>query len=586
MTAHSSQQANNTSSWQVYKRLLSYARPIWWGLLLSIIGYLIYSVASTAMVEVMKYLINLVADKQSQLAYHIVIAIFAISILRGVGTFLGKYYIGFVSRFVVHKLRCDIFNKFLNLPKEFYDKHTSGKLIAQLTFDVELVTNACADALTVSMREGFFLVALLSYLLYTSWSLTLVFLVTLPLIALIVVGVSKRFRKLTSRIQKSIGSVNHIANEVVSGFSIVRIFAGHNYERERFAQVSSDNYQQSLKMVAVEAVSVPVIQILVAAALATLVFLAMQPIWLAQMDVGQFTAFVTAAGLLAKPLRQISEINVHIQKGIAAASKLFDQLDEIDEIDTGHLALADIQGEVGFNNVSFAYHDNRQVITGLNLQIKPKQTLAIVGHSGSGKTTLMSLLSRFYLATDGSITIDGHDIQDYTLANLRQHIAVVEQKVTLFHDTIANNIAYGALSGASASQIKLAAVRAYAFDFIQDLPDGFNTVISEDGMSLSGGQRQRIAIARAFLKAAPILILDEATAALDTASEQYIQRALSDIRLQCTTIIIAHRLSTVQSADVIVVMGKNGTIVEQGTHANLLAQNGEYTQLYNSQFAQ
>ena len=571
----------DNTKWLTYKRLLTFTRPAWWALALSIIGYIIYAAASTGLVEITEHMINLVAEQQTHLAYQVVLAILGVTFLRGIGTFLGKYYIGYVARTVVHQLRCQLFNKFLSLPKSFYDHNQSGKLIAQLTFDVELVTNACTDALTISLREGLFIIGLLSYLFYTNWQLTLTFLVTMPLVIIIVVTVSKRFRKLTNRIQLSIGNVSHIATEAINGFSVVRIFGGQQYESKRFKEVSHYNYKQSIKMIAADAISIPTIQFLVAIALALLVYLAMQPDWGGAVNVGEFTAFITAAGLLAKPLRQISEINVHIQKGIAAASRLFAQLDINEEPDTGTIKANRLKGDIEFNKVNF-YFDKKHVLKDINLTIKAGSTVAIVGSSGSGKSTLINLLLRFYSASKGTIKIDNQDIAQYTLNSLRDNISIVEQKVTLFHDTIANNIAYGSLCSTSREQIIHAATQAHAIEFIEKLPQGLDTHIGEDGNILSGGQRQRLALARAFLKQAPILILDEATSALDSTTEKHIQDALEQLEANATTIIIAHRLSTIEHADTIVVMDGNGYIAETGNHHQLIQANGLYKKLYKN----
>jgi len=409
--------------------------------------------------------------------------------------------------------------------------------------------------------------------------------IVLPVIGIVVVTVSKRFRLLSRRIQSSIGDVTHVAQEVVSGYREMHLFGGVHYEQKRMHDASKYTRRQHMKMAVAEGISSPVIQMLVAMALSSLMWLALDPMVLAKMSGGQFVQFLASAALLAKPIRQLSEVNSDIQKGVAAAGTLFSTLDEMDEPDEGVFQKKEVDGHFQFKNVCFAYSlEAGNVLNSINLDVPAGQTIALVGQSGSGKTTLVSLIPRFYNHSEGEILLDGTDVNDYKLDNLRSHIALVSQNVTLFNDTVYNNIAYGALAECSTEQVRAAAKAAHALEFIEELPEGFNTAIGDEGVMLSGGQRQRLAIARALLKNAPILILDEATSALDTESERHIQDALEEVMQGRTTFVIAHRLSTIENADRILVMDK-GQIVEQGGHHQLLALNGRYAQLHSKQFA-
>jgi subfamily B ATP-binding cassette protein MsbA len=445
------------------------------------------------------------------------------------------------------------------------------------------VADAVTNAIRTVVREGFLVIGLLAYLLYINWKLSLVLLAITPLIAIVVAYVGKRFRRISRRIQNSMGDITHVSSEAISGYREVRMFGAKDVERERFFKASEYNRVQFLKMALTDALSPPILQMFISLALAVLVWLVLAPQMSATMSPGQFVAFLAAAGMLHKPVRQLSEVYSVVQKGLAAAEDIFELLDSERERDEGSVLLKDISGAVRFDNLDFFYTPDRKVLDSINLSVSPGETIALVGLSGSGKSTLMSLLTRFYEPSAGQIYIDNVAIHELPLDELRQHIALVSQQVTLFNDTIYNNIAYGCLASASPEDVHAAISAAHADDFIAKLPQGLDTVVGDDGVLLSGGQRQRIALARALLKDAPILILDEATSALDNESERYIQQALDEVMKNRTTFVIAHRLSTIEQADRIVVM-EQGKIIEQGAHIELLAQGGRYAQLHSRQF--
>ncbi|GGX81448.1 lipid A export ATP-binding/permease protein MsbA [Litchfieldella qijiaojingensis] len=573
----------STSGWSLYMRLLGYVRPHWKSFLLAVLGYGIYAASSTALAEMMKRLIDGIQDPDA--AFRVFLPLFVVGMFatRGAGTFLGTYFMSNVARNVVHALRCDVFGHMLHLPGRFFDSHSSGHLISRVTYHVEQVTGAATNAITILLREGLFVIGLVVYLLWTNWLLTLLFLGVTPLIGGVVSYASKRFRRISQRIQHSMGDVTHVASEALSGYRVVRTHGAEDYEKRRFASASEYNRQQSMKEALTKATSTPVIQLLVALALAILVWFAMSPALMASMTPGEFVAFITAASLLAKPVRQLTEVNSSIQKGIAASGELFGLLEEPLEPDEGTREPPRFAGKVRFEGVRFAYGEEQpEVLKGIDLEVAQGEMVAIVGRSGSGKSTFVSLLPRFYRPTAGRILIDEVPIEEYRLPPLRRQIALVSQQVTLFNASIADNISYG-MSGASREEIIAAASAAYADEFIARLPAGYDTVVGENGVMLSGGQRQRLAIARAIFKDAPILILDEATSALDTESERYIQRALERVCRDRTTFVIAHRLSTVERADRILVM-EQGEIIERGSHAELLAQDGAYAALYRLQF--
>ena len=573
-------------SWGTYKRLLRYVKPFWLAFALAIMGNVIYAAASTGMAAAMEYVIAAIenpTDENRLLLTGLIVGVFA---MRGVGTFFSQYFISYVGRNVINALRNDVFDRLMTLPSRYFDDNAAGRLVSKLTFNVEQVAEAATNAVTITLREGLTIIGLLSFMIYTNWKLTLLFLTVGPVIAFVVHYASKRFRRISKRIQGSMGDITHVASESISGYRVVRTFGGEDYERERFQEVSGRNLTQSLKMASTQAISVPVIQVLVAIAIAALVWTMLAPEIRGEMTTGQLVAFLTAAATMAKPIRQVTSVHSKIQKGLAAAYDVFETMDESPEQDHGTYSPERVEGHIEFDQVSFRYRDQLDnVLEDITVDVPAGQSVALVGRSGSGKSSLVSLLPRFYEYTGGDIRIDGRSLKDFSLQALRAQIALVNQNVVLFNDTIAANIAYGALRHCSREEIREAADKAHASEFIDRMPEGLDTLIGDNGVMLSGGQRQRLAIARAILKDAPVLILDEATSALDTESERHIQQALETVMQGRTTLVIAHRLSTIEKADRILVMD-DGRIVESGTHSELLEQGGAYAQLHQVQFSE
>ncbi len=562
-------------------RLLSYLKAHVFTFSLSILGFLIFALTQPALAQMMEYLINAIERNDPSERILIPLAFVAIYVVRGIGFFIGSYFIARVSLSIVHELRTQLFDRLTVLPGEFFDGNNSGHLISRITFNVAQVTGAATEALKVLFREGFTVLGLLTYLFWKDWKLTLVFLVVAPFIGILVAIVGKRLRKLSSKIQATMGDVTQASSEMINGYRVMRSFGGEEYERKRFNDASKGNFRQNLKLVTTSSLSTPLLQLIVAAAMGTLIYLAMT--FMNTDNAGAFVAYITAAGLMPKSIRQLSEVNAKIQKGIAAAESIFEQLDEVAEEDVGEIEVERSKGQLSIRNLSFSYGDGVDVLSNIDLDINAGESVALVGASGSGKTTLASLIPRFYHHQRGEILLDGLPIQDYRLSSLRDQIALVNQDVTLFNDTVSANIAYGALASKSQADIHAAADSANATEFIEAMPQGFDTRIGEQGTRLSGGQRQRLAIARALLKDAPILVLDEATSALDSESESKIQSALEEVMSGRTTLVVAHRLSTIESVDKIVVLDA-GRIIEQGSHADLIARNGAYAKLHALQF--
>ena len=560
---------------------MKYVWPYWKPFTVSLMGFLIFAITQPALAALMEYLVDSLQAEQRTEIYWVPLATICIVFFRGIGSFLGSYYIAKVANNVVHNLRCEIFNKYTTLPNSYFDDQNSGHLLSRVTYNVSQVTSAATDAIKIVVREGLTVIGLLGYLLYMNWALSLVFIAIAPVIGLLVSYAGKRFKAISKRIQTSMGDITHVSSELINNYRVVRSFGGEDYEKERFTKASLSNFKQTMKMVQTGAINTPVLQLIVACALALMIYLAL--LLMTNASPGEFVAYITAAGLIPKPIRQLSEVNAKIQKGIAGAESVFDVLDERQEEDNGQYQPSRIEGKIDIKNLNFNYStEQKTILKNINISIEPGMTVALIGRSGSGKTTLSNLIPRFYNHQQGDILIDDVDVNEYKLSNLREHISLVTQNVTLFNDTIANNIAYGTLQKTPIELIKKAAKEANAYEFIEQLPNGWDTLVGENGLKLSGGQRQRIAIARALLKDAPILILDEATSALDTESEQLIQNALENAMKNRTTIVIAHRLSTIQNADEILVMDQ-GEIIESGTHNALLKNSGPYAKLLKNQ---
>lgn len=552
--------------------------------LLGVLGLIIFAATQPLLPLLLGEVTDAIADQDQQARYIIPLMAVGIICIRGFGTFLGSYGMARVAFGVIDAQRKELFHHLTILPNHFFDEHNSGDLISRITFDTLQVNQAVTEALKVLIREGATVIALLGYLLWLDWRITLVFLLISPVLGFIVSKISKRLRKLSTRIQNSMGEITHICSEMINNFRIMRIFGGEAYENRRFADASHDNFKQNMKLTVTTALATPITQFVIAIALAVVMFLALSYM---QADTGgQFIAYLGSAFLIPRSIRQLTEVVNHIQKGIAASESIFAQIDALAEENTGTYKGANIAGELRFNQVVFSYpSEDKPALNNISLTISAGETVALVGRSGSGKTTLVSLLPRFYNIDSGSIELDGRALTEYDLIFLRQQLSLMNQNITLFNDTVFNNIAYGDMQNMSEEKVIAAARQANAWEFIEKMPEGLQTLIGENGTRLSGGQRQRIAIARALLKDAPILILDEATSALDTESERYIQDALQTVSEGRTTLVIAHRLSTIENADRILVMDQ-GMIVEEGTHQNLINANGAYAKLHQQGFAE
>ena len=570
----------------VYGRLWRYVTPH------KLIGFIaVVGMATTAVVEA--GLVALLAPltdealvaKQLETVRWIPYAFMGIFILRGISGFATEASLGWIGRQVISDLRRQVFAKYLTLPTRFFDAQTTGPLLSRMTYNVEMVAESVTSVVTIAVRDVLTVIAAFVVMIWYSPKLTIFVAILFPVVAVIVRLLGIAFRRYSGRIQDSVGEVTQVAEEVVRGNWVVKAFGGYDYESERLDAADTRNRKQNLKLIRVRSLGVAVTQVVFGFGIALVIYFAARESLAGRLTAGEFIAFFSAMMLMLQPVRRITNVNATLQRGVAGADSLFAIMDETDELDTGTIDAGRLRGDVSIRDVSFAYDgENGAVLDRVSIDIEAGKTLAIVGHSGSGKTTLASLLPRFYEADTGAILIDGTSIRDYTLASLRANIALVSQDVVLFNDTIRNNLAYGALKDSADEEIREAAEAAHVMHFVDEMPDGLDTMVGDRGALLSGGQRQRIAIGRALLKNAPILILDEATSSLDTQSERRIQDALSALMQNRTTLVIAHRLSTVEKADRIIVLDR-GRIVESGTHAELLALNGEYASLYQMQFS-
>ena len=569
----------------VYRRLWGYTRKYWWMFLVGIIGVSLDAGMQAVFIKFVEPLIDRVfVAKDAAYGLWLAGGILIVVLLRISGNFAGVYGMEWTGRRVVADLRQQLFDSYLHLPASFYDHNSAGQLISKLAYNSEQVANAATKAIISAFRDIMLLVYLLIVMLSINVKLTAVMLILVPVVALVVTTISRKFRKISRNIQDSMGDVAHVTEEAVVGQRVVKVFRGQRSESKRFGRVNERTRRLQMRMVATHMLSSSMVQLAAGLAMVILMLVAIRPSMLEQITAGTFPSFFFAMVATIPPLKLLTSVQSPLQKGISASESIFFIIDTEKEKDQGTKTVERATGEVVFENVSFQYENSEKpILENISLRLPQGSVTALVGHSGSGKTTLAGLLPRFYNYKQGRILLDGVELEDYQLGNLREQIALVSQDVVLFNDTIANNIAYGALAGADRDAITRAARAAHAMEFIEQLPQGLDTRLGESGTLLSGGQRQRLAIARALLKDAPLLILDEATSALDSESERAIQDALKEVMKDRTTLVIAHRLSTIENADQVIVL-RAGKVIEQGTHDELLAHNGVYAHLYQTQF--
>ena len=573
------------SSIAIYRRLIGYGMPYWKIFAVSVVSMSIYAMLGPAFAKLIQPLIDgsFIQNDPTFLRKAPAILL-GLSLIRGITGFLGDYCSGLVGRRIIADMRRQLFDQFLNLPCEYYDRASSGELLSKLLYNTEQVAQAMTEGAVNLIKDGLSMVGLTALMVYENVQLSMIFLIVGPILGVSVRKITLRFRKISSRIQDSMGSVGHVTQEVIEAQRIVKVFNGKAYETIKFAKENEHNQKQQMKLITTNAMSGSVIQLIYVSGFAAILYVVSIEAVRQTITPGSLIAFIAAMAMMQSPIKRFTQAIGVVQKGVAASESIFEMVDMEREKDTGHLELDKVEGRIEYRHVSLEYRDRQEkAIDDLSLNVPSGKTIALVGQSGSGKTSLIRLLPRLYEATEGQILIDGHDIRDFTLENLRKHVAYVGQEVTLFNDTVANNIAYGCRDQLSLQEIKEAARAAYALDFIEDLPQGFDTQVGQQGIVLSGGQRQRIAIARALLKNAPILILDEATSALDAESERYVQDALEVLMRNRTTLIVAHRLSTIQNADKIYVL-RAGCILESGTHDELMGRESFYAELNRMQF--
>jgi subfamily B ATP-binding cassette protein MsbA len=581
--------ANITSTVEestTFKRLLQYIKPFKFIFAFAIIGMVINaSIDALFISKIQTFIDEGITGQSSNVLTYAPIFVIVVFVLRGLSNFMATFGLGLVGSNIVMNMRQELYEKIMSLPVSFHDANSTGSLISKITYDTEQLENACSKALLVVVREGAFVIGLMTIMFYHSWQLSIAILVLVPFVALIVTYVTKRFRVISKRIQQAMGHVTRQSEQMISGHKVILAFGGQEKEKKEFLKINNNNRQQKMKMVSTRVLSVSSIQIIASFALAAVLYMAAMPEMLSSLTPGTFTVVITSMMTLLRPLKQLTTVNSELQRGLTAAQSVFQVLDEESESNTGTVIKGSVKGKVSFKNLNFAYPNSEiQVIKDLNLEIEAGTTVALVGRSGSGKTTISNFIPRYYYPQSGHVEIDGTDINDFELSNLRSHIALVSQHVTLFNDSIAANIAYGDKK-VTREEIEQAAELAHVTEFSNNMEFGLDTEVGENGVLLSGGQRQRIAIARALLRNAPILIMDEATSALDTESERAIQDALNKLMKNRTSLVIAHRLSTIENADKIIVM-EQGEILEQGSHAELLEKKGAYAALHQLQFSE
>ncbi|NOI02121.1 lipid A ABC transporter ATP-binding protein/permease MsbA [Vibrio kanaloae] len=574
------------TTWVTFKRLWTYIRLYKAGLGVAVIALIINAVSDTYMISLLKPLLDEgFGNAESDFLRTLPFIVFAMMFIRGVSGFVSTYCLSWVSGNVVMEIRRKIFSHFMHMPVSFFDKEQTGALLSRITYDSEQVSAATSKALVSIVREGASIIGLLTLMFWNSWQLSLVLFAVAPLVAWAIGIVSKRFRKISKNMQTSMGHVASSAEQMLKGHKVVLTYGGQDLEKHRFDKVSNQMRQQSMKLITAQAAANPIIQMIASVAIVVVLVLASVDSIKAELTPGTFTVVFSAMFGLMRPLKALTNVTSEFQRGMAASTTLFGLMDLDTEQNKGTLKPETVTGEVAVKEVTFTYDGaEKPALDKVSFNIPKGKTVALVGRSGSGKSTIANLFTRFYDVDSGSIELDGHDIRDYELRNLREHFALVSQNVHLFNDTVANNIAYAAEEQYSREQIEHAAKLAHASEFIEGMENGIDTVVGENGASLSGGQRQRIAIARALLRDAPVLILDEATSALDTESERAIQSALEELQKDKTVLVIAHRLSTIEQADEILVVD-DGQIVERGAHAELIEHDGAYAQLHRIQFS-
>ncbi|WP_323925497.1 lipid A ABC transporter ATP-binding protein/permease MsbA [Aeromonas caviae] len=579
------QQETSQESWTVFKRLLGYVRDRKLGLVGGIIGMLGYAAVDTTFVYSIKPLIDQgLNGNDSSVLKWMPFFVLGIVALRGCAAFLSNYCMAWVGNHVVMRLQQQVFSHLMAMPMSFFDRQNTGNLLSKVTYDAGQVSSAASSTLVSLVREGATVIGLLGLMFWHSWQLSVIFLVVGPLVGILISIISRRFRKISRHIQQAVGDITTSTEQMLKGHKEVLMFGGQEVEDKRFYQVSNRMRQQTMKMVAADAIGSPIVQMVASVALAVFLYVATIDSVKATLTAGTFTVMVTSMMMLLKPLKSLTDVNNQFQRGITACQSLFGLLDSTPEQDTGMRTLERARGEIEFRNVTFTYPTKETpALRNISFKVEAGKSVALVGRSGSGKSTIASLLTRFYDIEEGEILLDGVNIREYRLSELRKQYALVSQHVHLFNDSVANNIAYAAEEKYSREEIQHAARIAHADDFVSKMPEGYDTVIGENGASLSGGQRQRIAIARALLRDSPVLLLDEATSALDTESERHIQAAIDELCKARTSLVIAHRLSTIEKADEILVIDE-GHIVERGNHQTLMDMHGTYAQLRAIQF--